>query len=1143
MKDQILKLAGVKSEAAFYKKFPSEAAFMKVHGKALKKAAMGAKMVKDQLTQLTDFSNPPMAQVGINQGPNYTPQNFQFNPLYQNQNQFGQVNPMNLPAVGAPNLSQYGQSQMGAQARGYGQMMNQFGNTGTVGKAAGSTSKGLGPAAGYIQPAMDLAQGISMIKQQKDALKEAEQETKLTGVQAQAASTRPQPINRQYNRPEDYIIQPEQLFPTYGVGTNVLGRNGLTLQDGGPVGGNPTEIQNTYDPNSIYTDLGYEPLNDSTQLKQYQLGGDIGQGGFGDFMNAGGTDMLGNLTNLTHGKRGPSAGNQIGKGIGGGIGTMLGGPLGGVVGGALGDVVGGMFDKTGKKIDAFNEQSDQNINRIIGQQFGQGLQNQYSSYMEDGGYVSNDWTPQVITTFGEHKLKDLLRPPHDADMLRAGGNLRSYTAPSERAMQTYAMGGELQVYKGEAEPISTNPYLPDGGETIMFRGPSHANGGMPITYGQSPVEVEGGEPAVKLQDGGTGEDNLVVFGNLKIPNQFLSEIGDPKAKGKKFKNYVNDLSKIEARQNKIVDKSTNLLNSLDVNSSFDKMKLDSLNANIMGANMKLKDIADKKQNAAAVQSAINDTAEENGLVADDLAKGKVRQAKLGAAIRKAQTGVVTDKEEYDTNFIKNIQDAIGIDPKTPGYGKVWGPKSAEAYYKFHQKHLPEPYTKADDEAYYQLHQRHLPEVFKETDAETKEKIDYYKENPKQLLAYIKEGLSGVEQDAMGLTVDGYKYIGKNKQTSSNNNIYKTEGVQPGMIDYNAIGTTDIPYFANEEAYKSQWLPKMTQALNNPDIANQVLAGLEAYTGQDAEDVKAVLNQLPTKSAKLAKMYELASDYKPGPFHNILSGLIDKTTPTTTTGETTTVIPTTTTETTKGKFPWMQAVNTLIPYLRPSDAERLDQNQLLGEMYALSQNQLEPVQAQKYSPQLISPYDISYQDIMNQNQADFNAMQRQLGAEPAALSALAAQKYGANEKVLGEQFRQNQAMKAGVYNQNINTLNDAQLKNLGILDTQYGRQAQAKSATKATTQAALSSISDKIAKNKLENRTLATYENLYNYRYDPKFRAQNMNPLAQFNTDVQSMDANELAKYAELLKAKEERENKTKTSKARNGSIVKAIKNL
>jgi hypothetical protein len=42
MKAQILKIAGVKSEKEFYKKYPSEEAFMKVHGKEFKKAQMGA---------------------------------------------------------------------------------------------------------------------------------------------------------------------------------------------------------------------------------------------------------------------------------------------------------------------------------------------------------------------------------------------------------------------------------------------------------------------------------------------------------------------------------------------------------------------------------------------------------------------------------------------------------------------------------------------------------------------------------------------------------------------------------------------------------------------------------------------------------------------------------------------------------------------------------------------------------------------------------------------------------------------------------------------------------------------------------------------------------------------------------------------
>ena len=66
MKDQILKIAKVKSEKEFYKKFPTEEAFMKAHKKEFKKAAMGSKMVNDQLHQLTDFGNPPIAQKGIN---------------------------------------------------------------------------------------------------------------------------------------------------------------------------------------------------------------------------------------------------------------------------------------------------------------------------------------------------------------------------------------------------------------------------------------------------------------------------------------------------------------------------------------------------------------------------------------------------------------------------------------------------------------------------------------------------------------------------------------------------------------------------------------------------------------------------------------------------------------------------------------------------------------------------------------------------------------------------------------------------------------------------------------------------------------------------------------------------------------------
>ena len=198
-----------------------------------------------------------------------------------------------------------------------------------------------------------------------------------------------------------------------------------------------------------------------------------------------------------------------------------------------------------------------------------------------------------------------------------------------------------------------------------------------------------------------------------------------------------------------------------------------------------------------------------------------------------------------------------------------------------------------------------------------------------------------------------------------------------------------------------------------------------------------------------------------------------------------------------KLGWQDVVNQLVPYLRPSDVEDLDPNQLLGEQYALATNQLEPVQAQSYKPLLEQPYDISLQDQLNEITANQRGVERLAGRNPEALAAIAAQSNRAKSQVLAEQFRQNQAEKAGVYGRNRQTLNDAFLKNMGVYDQQYQRQSQAKSNTKAVAQAALNSISSKIAQNKLENRTLATYENMYNYRFDPKFRAVNYNPMANF----------------------------------------------
>ena len=687
------------------------------------------------------------------------------------------------------------------------------------------------------------------------------------------------------------------------------------------------------------------------------------------FQQQGGGDALSQLTAGIGNPKGygPSGASKLGGGIGSTVGTVFGGPVGGMIGEFAGKTLGNVLDRKAEKTQQARDVVDRNITSMAFNQGTQGLQQQNYSYMRDGGMAN----PQVINQFGNYKLSQLLQPDPTMDTLRAGGHLKNYTPPSERAMYTgrdkFAMGGNLKTHwGGHTEPMSYNPYLPDGGETVMFRGKSHdesdgkGNTGIGITYGDSPVEVERGEPAVQLRNGSDGDNSLTVYGNLEIPSFGASLIGDNKAKGKKFKNYVADLSKTEKKQNKVVEKSTEKLDNLEVITPQDLLAFESYKANILGANMKLKDIAKKKQDLASLQSAINDTAEEYGLIADDLAKGKVKQAKKGASIKKAQGGTKEDISD------KIYRDALALQP-----------------------------------------------------------------------LFVEEVDPTMNLDEF--TVSAPPTIQQLRDRKL------TPGNYPQYI------------YANTPAQKAE-----------------------------AEE---------------------------------------------------------------GKFDWMTLANQILPYLRPSNAQPLDPRQLAGEMLALATNQVEPVQMQTIQPQLGTPADISLQEIINENEADYRAAQRMMGYNPAALAALNAQKYQANQKVLGEQFKLNQAVKDRVYAENRNLLNQANLSNLQAFDQQYVRQQGALSNTKAVSQAALSSIASKYMQNQLENRQLQTYENLYNYRFDPRFRANNMNPLAFFNTDmINSLTPEQARLLTEQLalkagKATGTSSTTTNTTTIRNGGIVRAIKSM
>lgn len=1257
MKAQMLKIAGVKSEKEFYKKFPDEASFMKAHGKEFKKAMRASKMGKAQVGKIViPEINAPIDFSTIDRPEAEVDYSYYFeDPTAKQKAQDAERD--------AAILGRSTTGQNWDVTNPTGQNLLDMRAAQEKSDKRANFAKNASP---YIQAGTDVARGIGMIKEQKKRVKQAQQDAQLTGVEAAAVASKDiNPIKRQYLTPP--VIQPDQLFPSRGVGTNVLAEDGAVINQ---IGGNPTEIQNTFAPNNIYSDMGYEPLSDS-RLKQYQKGGQLygmlNDSAFGDVMNQGGGDALNKLGSAITGEE--DAGTAIGGGIGQAAGQFFLGPVGAKLGKFAGKLIGDLVDRSDRKIKKAQKQSRKNRASMMASQFGAGIQDMLSANVKNGGiikaqdgkdltkkdgkcsaeearnkeyaamdkqaskelkaidkenavaaklairqnaqdaadymnegltgygekikkkdfeaayqtfaaqnpelakdrllytlankelnkvkrnpeyfmrnilgrvdpalnygaltlpqlmqtmqkgygsgqgyydawkegfpmrqpaiqqvvpiqqenggqtseyeWISHTWQPQVITHFGEHKVSDLLRPPHDADMLRAGGEIRNirknYISPDEEALTNMAFGGQLQTtWGGYAEPISYNPYLPGTGQTVMFRGQSHdesdgrGNTGIGVKYGDrssdpnraqygaeadADVEVERNEPAVELPNG-DGENSMVVFGNLQIPNQFLHELNSPeKAKGKKFKRRVKELSEEDAKLNKKIEKAIENINNMDVITPFDQLAFNSEQMKVMGYNQKLMANANEVSNLSAIQNAINDSAEELGLDADTLAKGKVKidknafldqGARFGRSIPKAQNGTVSG-DVLTTDLGETVTQAE-LDNLNKMFAKAKKQEKGSAVLAFQK--------------------------------------EFHRLFPKSALKYNKET----------------KFLTK-----------KAKGLGVKKEDFDKIDINNL----------------------TGDLEKRVLQGNEdKYFGDITKQYNAIANAAKKKTTPPT----------PTPSTFQVQPLGQKTTGTTTTAFQMVEYQ---------QDPLIQAIGAAIPYLRPSDVEELDPSQLMGEMYALSQNQVEPVWAQKLQPRLSVPIDISYQDILNENRAALRRQQELIGYNPALQSSTGADEYAANQRVLAEQFRANQAERNRVYEKNRDILNQNDLTNLGILDQQYVRQNEALSRTKATTQEALNSISSKIAQNKLENRTLAVMENMYNYRYDPAFRAYNVNAPYQasiptiyvgpdgkkYTTMQQQGDIPPLATNPIVSKSGA---SVKKRKEALNSTIVRGLKNL
>ena len=1114
MKAEFLKLAGVKSEKAFYKKYPTEAAFFKAHPEA--------KKIIKKAQNSTMLQNNNLAKDNNNNG---IPDYLEVNPSLQ-KNQFmkgdGSIGsfyqmptaptsyPTTIPSVDYVNLPKPPIDMSDPEAPSFQNMnmpldenigfMQQVTDAPSFNNDSSNLKKGQGlNMQGVGNILTGVTGGLQKFKAQKELTKKLKTWANVSDVvkQAHVSNAFAEKPTNQWLRPDDprFIKRSSEMANIEGRGTDIL-----ATQNGSMIGGNPTEIQNTYAPEyTLFDDLGYVPNN--KPLKAYQ-----GGGGFGSMWgqaNAGlsGSGKTSFMDNVGQGSPFDSFiagqfGNNAGSQIGGSFGSLF-GPMGSLVG----TTIGGYLDKEQGK-QAFQQgRIGENNSFIRNLDITTGITSGLNSMgvAENGGYMNPEYNPQVITMFGDHTAEDFA---DYARKYRAGGHLKEYTPPSERAMEIYENGGEITSYAmggqlkthwgGEARPIAYNPYLSGSGQIVMLDGASHNNNGIGISYGGSEdgygemaenganmgaqIEAEGGEPMIEMASGGsidskTGKPTTeaVVFGNIPFTKKLAKATGDKvlidlanKHDGNTYKRIIEKLAIPQNKANKTKLKASEIANNAD-DSKWGKLALSTAQAMEQGADSTLKNYADMTMKLANLQNATQEVKKEvsymkgKNINAEALGKGKIENdydpitkdaplenpyAKSGTFLRKAQNSgtISTDGPKLTKEQYQELQDAY-IDAKSDQKNKT----KVEAFQKLFHKYLP------------------------------KEAINIIKEAGK----------------TRGITDKGKK-LGLTE-----------EELQKGENTTKILGSNEEGYFGpRTEQYWRTASDVYNQSLTTP---------LKQQVAQVKEEPKKT-EVIPYERNKLIDVA------------NFLNPLIRR------------------------RFPF-----------------EFDPRQLAGEYTAIAQNQYEPVPLQEMSYELDPMYRVSYQDVRDQNTADFRDVQRQLEYNPAALAGLLSKKYLANNAVNAEEFRVNQAIENQIYGGNRAKINEERKTNLALRADQMNKQEAAKSRTKETQQAAIASIADKYLQfDAVKNKYLAESNLFPQFGFDQGYNIQNQGPWYQPNipqvygdkrtlkqVPVYGPDGKTIQSYK--LEPYDPNDTTLQTATVKNGgkvtknnknsSIVKAIKNL
>lgn len=151
----------------------------------------------------------------------------------------------------------------------------------------------------------------------------------------------------------------------------------------------------------------------------------------------------------------------------------------------------------------------------------------------------------------------------------------------------------------------------------------------------------------------------------------------------------------------------------------------------------------------------------------------------------------------------------------------------------------------------------------------------------------------------------------------------------GKLDSNPIGYSAYAkdkYWGDMQSYNTNWKPLVNSSVDDPTKLDMLIKRMQAYTGQDASDAVALINNAQTLDEKRELIRRLGTDGKIGPYHYLLQGILDPQTPSTPTAPSSPSTPSTpTTSTAKPPTTLPGDVPGVVPQKTPFDWKSLGFN--------------------------------------------------------------------------------------------------------------------------------------------------------------------------------------------------------------------------